>query len=139
MASSSCSSKTLIITPFLVILLLLFLQSLLIGSCFAIRTRGVSMKEDEVFAMRLSSYSREKHTIEIDRLFFTKLPKDVPIPPSAPSKTHNSTPANRQKFQVSFFFSFKNQMGLCSCYSIHSVAFSYLICFYTCIEIFEYF
>ncbi|KZV52514.1 protein IDA-like [Dorcoceras hygrometricum] len=90
---ASYSSKTLM-TMLRVFLMSIFLGSLFIDSCIGIRTRGMfSMKEEDVFAKHLSSYfSGEKKTIEIDRLFFTKLPKGVPIPPTAPSKNHNSAP-----------------------------------------------
>lgn len=49
------------------------------------------MKEDEVSAVMALKYFQEKE----GKLFFARLPKGVPIPPSAPSKRHNSAPLNR--------------------------------------------
>ncbi|KAG8382952.1 hypothetical protein BUALT_Bualt05G0133500 [Buddleja alternifolia] len=49
-------------------------------------------EENDVAAMTLK-YFQEKGKLA-DGLFFTRLPKGVPIPPSAPSKRHNSAPLN---------------------------------------------
>lgn len=39
-------------------------------------------------------YFQEKEKFRYDGLYFTKLPKGVPIPPSGPSPRHNSLPQN---------------------------------------------
>ncbi|KAL8531607.1 hypothetical protein ACS0TY_008270 [Phlomoides rotata] len=90
--ASSLSSKTTILCT----LLLIFLVS---NSCVnAIRPGRMTMRtmkqlEEDVSAMALRLLRDDKQKLTpADRLVFTKLPKGVPIPPSAPSKRHNSEP-----------------------------------------------
>ncbi|KAL2234949.1 UNVERIFIED_CONTAM: hypothetical protein Sindi_1227100 [Sesamum indicum] len=70
-----------------------------ISILFLGRTRRLTMKkeDDDVSVMTLK-YFQEKEKYSSpgadERLYFTKLPKGVPIPPSAPSKRHNSSPQN---------------------------------------------
>lgn len=51
---------------------------------------ATAAKEDDASAMALKYFREEE-----EKLFFARLPKGVPIPPSAPSKRHNSIPQNR--------------------------------------------
>ncbi|GFP94566.1 hypothetical protein PHJA_001601000 [Phtheirospermum japonicum] len=51
------------------------------------------VKEDDVSLKNLE-YFQEKEKVQAHRLYFTKLPKGATIPPSAPSKRHNSSPQN---------------------------------------------
>ncbi|KAK4399900.1 hypothetical protein Sango_1096100 [Sesamum angolense] len=90
MAISCFSWKTLVS---LTLLVLLFLSD----SCIATRpgrtmmTVTVKDEVDHVSAMALK-YFQEKQRVAADGLYFTRLPKGVPIPPSAPSNRHNSLP-----------------------------------------------
>ncbi|PIN01014.1 hypothetical protein CDL12_26478 [Handroanthus impetiginosus] len=89
--SCSCSwssSKTLI-----TIISITFLGFLLLNSCTAVRPGKMMkmMEENDVSAIALK-YFEEKEKLPNDALYFTKLPKGVPIPPSAPSPRHNSSP-----------------------------------------------
>ncbi|KAG8366551.1 hypothetical protein BUALT_Bualt17G0091600 [Buddleja alternifolia] len=62
--------------------------------CIAIRPgRTMVVEEDDVSLMALK-YFQEKEKLQEYGLYFSKLPKGVPIPPSAPSKRHNSLPQN---------------------------------------------
>ncbi|KAL8518326.1 hypothetical protein ACS0TY_009626 [Phlomoides rotata] len=49
--------------------------------------------DDDASSMALK-YFQEKEKSRYDGLYFTKLPKGVPIPPSGPSPRHNSSPEN---------------------------------------------
>ncbi|KAI3467154.1 hypothetical protein Pfo_023817 [Paulownia fortunei] len=96
-SSSSCSSfsKTLI-SPWrmkLSLFILVFLLMNTLNSCIAIRPgRMMIIKEDDASVMALK-YFQEKEKFP-HGLYFSKLPKGVPIPPSGPSKRHNSSPQN---------------------------------------------
>ncbi|KAL1568488.1 hypothetical protein AAHA92_00101 [Salvia divinorum] len=81
----SCS-KTVIFS--VVFVISLFLLSSCVGA--GRPGRMTVMKDDDVSAMALK-YLRENQ----EKLFFARLPKGVPIPPSAPSNRHNSAPSNR--------------------------------------------
>ncbi|KAL0408812.1 UNVERIFIED_CONTAM: hypothetical protein Sradi_1815600 [Sesamum radiatum] len=89
MACSCFSSKTLISITILV----LFLSD----SCIATRPGRTMMmmtvkdQVDDVSAMALK-YFQDKEKLAADGLYFTRLPKGVPIPPSGPSNRHNSLP-----------------------------------------------
>lgn len=89
--ASSLSSKSTILCTF-------FLIFLLSNSCVNAVRRGrmtmtaVKQLEDDVSALALRLLQDHKEKLTADRLFFAKLPKGVLIPPSAPSKRHNSEP-----------------------------------------------
>ncbi|KAL1564904.1 putative membrane lipoprotein [Salvia divinorum] len=74
----------------------IFIALLLINtwsSCTAARPgRSIlTVKERDHSSMALN-YFQEKEKLRNEGLYFSKLPKGVPIPPSAPSKRHNSLP-----------------------------------------------
>ncbi|KAL7110501.1 hypothetical protein ACP275_05G029700 [Erythranthe tilingii] len=108
MASSSCNNnqylsyKTVIkiSSAWRMIVAIVFLGFLVMDSCTAIRP--MKKEADDRVSSSSSSmaafdYFQEKSTEKLlagDKLYFAKLPKRVPIPPSAPSKRHNSLPGN---------------------------------------------
>ncbi|KAH6823197.1 putative membrane lipoprotein [Perilla frutescens var. hirtella] len=65
------------------------------SSCIAMRPGRLILivKDDDPSSMALN-YFHEKGKFRNEELYFAKLPKGVPIPPSAPSKRHNSLPQN---------------------------------------------
>ncbi|KAL8052795.1 hypothetical protein ABFS82_05G028300 [Erythranthe guttata] len=97
MASSSCnnqyfSCKTVIniSSAWRMIIAIIFLGFLVMDSCTAIRP----MKKEADDRVSSSSSMAAFDYFQGDKLYFAKLPKGVPIPPSAPSKRHNSVPGN---------------------------------------------
>ncbi|KAL1533593.1 hypothetical protein AAHA92_33457 [Salvia divinorum] len=84
MASSSCS-KTLTLALVLVIALCILSSDVDAG-----RPGRMTAPEEDVPVMSLKYFREDK-----DKLFHVSLPKGVSIPPSAPSKRHNSAPLNR--------------------------------------------
>ncbi|PIN25937.1 hypothetical protein CDL12_01351 [Handroanthus impetiginosus] len=95
MASSSYS-KTLL-TSCRINFTILFLGFLLANtwnSCIATRPGRMMMmmKEEDASLMALKHFQEQEKLPP--ELYFAKLPKGVPIPPSAPSKRHNSSPQN---------------------------------------------
>ncbi|KAL1556617.1 hypothetical protein AAHA92_12212 [Salvia divinorum] len=82
MASSSCS-KTLTLAVVFVIALCILSSDVDAG-----RTGSMTAPEENVPMMTLN-YFREDN----DKLFLVSLPRG-PVPPSAPSKDHNSAPLN---------------------------------------------
>ncbi|KAI3452975.1 hypothetical protein Pfo_009638, partial [Paulownia fortunei] len=94
--SCDYSSKTLI-SSWRKIISVVFIGFFLLNSCVAIRpgrTMMMVMKENDVSAMALKYFQENKEKLPADGLYFTRLPKGVPIPPSGPSKRHNSSPQN---------------------------------------------
>ncbi|CAK9155789.1 unnamed protein product [Ilex paraguariensis] len=92
MASSSSSKPIHLSWHLFYILSFLFL---LIGSCLATRTGKMMMVEvdgvSEMWPENLTDYPRKTENVyPYPRLLLNKLPKGVPIPPSGPSKGHNS-------------------------------------------------
>lgn len=83
------ASKNLI-SIILVAIVVLIICSLSEGRMMPMPTTATAAKEDDASAMALKSFREEE-----EKLFFARLPKGVPIPPSAPSKRHNSIPQNR--------------------------------------------
>ncbi|KAL3654363.1 hypothetical protein CASFOL_004044 [Castilleja foliolosa] len=99
MASSSSYWLTLI-SLWKINFALIFIFILLISTlncCNAIRVRRAKIVEDDdVSLIKKLEYFAENEKVTADHgLYFTMLPKGVPIPPSAPSKGHNSSPQNR--------------------------------------------
>ncbi|KAG6396669.1 hypothetical protein SASPL_142824 [Salvia splendens] len=88
----SCSKTSIFSIVFIISLVLLSsgVDAGRPGRMMAVATTMTVMKEDDVSAMALK-YLRENE----EKLFFARLPKGVPIPPSAPSNRHNSAPSNR--------------------------------------------
>ncbi|KAL7149292.1 hypothetical protein ABFS83_05G029500 [Erythranthe nasuta] len=97
MASSSCnkhfSYKTLIniSSARRMIIAIILLAFVVMDSCTAIRPMK---KEADDRVSSSSSMAGFDYFQGGDKLYFAKLPKGVPIPPSAPSKRHNSLPGN---------------------------------------------
>ncbi|KAG6398964.1 hypothetical protein SASPL_140436 [Salvia splendens] len=85
----SCS-KTSIFTILFVVALVLLSSGVDASRPGRMMATMTVMKEEDVSAMALK-YLRENE----EKLFFARLPKGVPIPPTGPSHRHNSAPSNR--------------------------------------------
>lgn len=92
--ANSHYSKTLHLPckSFSMAILLVYL--LLVGSCTAIRT-GATMRLNE--GSELLRRKQQQPRFPYKGLVFNFLPKGVPIPPSGPSKRHNSVVASTPK------------------------------------------
>lgn len=79
--SSSSSFRTLI-----------FIALILINTWSSCIGRAILIVKESDHSSLASNYFQEKAKRRSEELYFAKLPKGVPIPPSGPSKNHNSLP-----------------------------------------------
>ncbi|KAL8035257.1 hypothetical protein ABFX02_12G085500 [Erythranthe guttata] len=73
----------------LVIMLLIFVQTM--NPCMAGR-KMMGVKVKEYASSSFMAFEEREKLVPAENLYFAKLPKDVPIPPSGPSERHNSAP-----------------------------------------------
>ncbi|CAN4124727.1 unnamed protein product [Withania somnifera] len=90
MAPSLFSSKTLY-SSMKLICLILAISQLLVGYGVEARLGRMMMEENSrIFSSQHLKVYNKENAYKIENLLFTRLPKGVPIPPSAPSKRHNA-------------------------------------------------
>ncbi|KAL9149020.1 hypothetical protein ABFS82_12G082500 [Erythranthe guttata] len=73
----------------LVIMFLIFVQTM--NPCMAGR-KMMSVEVKEYASSSFMAFEEREKLVPAENLYFARLPKDVPIPPSGPSERHNSAP-----------------------------------------------